>query len=565
MKPRYLTLLLLPLLISCNGSADSTSDVTSSSDAPKVSENSSLADSSQSSAKPKTPLNELFKEYQKNFTANGTITEVSEAGDESVTTFTTKFTDSSYHYDYTLNGNSGSLDYFKVEENKNSYLGSYTIDKDDKLVLEKIVDEDNNPMSWSYVSNPFLDNEMDASFFSEDNKGNFYLDFSLDSSAAGNRYLACRDMVSKIPLLNVTRFESFIITVKEDRIDSFFIETKQLEDDKGEKFSYEIEFTIDADQSHDHEADKPTVYPHESYHDTLKSAIDYLLTGPYSFSRNVSGVTTAFSHLEGYLSTDLVYYQSTSDNFDGLVLKDGYGHEIIYKNGSYHYDESIKSYDGEAVKDLSDFLPIRQVAIEAFQYDKDKDVYVLKDEATNFTVFFDVFLGLNSGFEDAEKVDEVDVKLNKEKVSSITYKIGKGIINYTYKYDDSLLPFTKDSLTAYDAKDIFYGTFKGTLEGEGSKKGFEVEIKVVKKKNQDKYTSEKEPYLTLVSVALEKKVTEDSSFYVATNVTIFQNTLYFECDGDYTITYGEDDETYSLTYTTDAGVSYTSTLTKQSL
>lgn len=406
---------------------------------------------------------------------------------------------------------------------------------------------------------------MDASFFSEDAKGNFYLDFSLDSSAAGNRYLACRDMVSKIPLLNVTRFESFVINVKDDKINSFFIETKQLEDNKGEKFSYEIEFTIDANQSHDHQANKPSPYPHESYHDTLKGAIDYLLTGPYSFSRNVSGVTTAFSHLEGYLSTDLVYYQSNAENFDGLVLKDGYGHEIIYKNGSYHYDESIKSYDGEPVKDLSDFLPIREVAIEAFRYDKDKDIYVLKDEATNFTVFFDVFLGLNSGFEDASQVDEVDVKLNKDKVSSITYKIGKGIINYTYKYDDSLLPFAKDSLTAYDAKDIFYGTFKGTLQGEGSKSGFEVEIKVVKVKNQDKYTSAKEPYLTNVSVALEKKVTDDSSFYIGTNVTVFQNTLYFECDGDYTITYDEADKSYSLTYTTDAGVSYTSKLTKQSI
>lgn len=261
----------------------------------------------------------------------------------------------------------------------------------------------------------------------------------------------------------------------------------------------------------------------------------------------------------------MVYYQSASDNFDGLVLKDGYGHEIIYKNGSYHYDESIKSYDQEAVKDLSDFLPIRQVAIEAFKYDKDKDVYVLKDEATDFTVFFDVFLGLNSGFKDASQVDEVDVKLNKDKVSSITYKIGKGIINYTYKYDDSLLPFAKDSLTSYDAKDIFYGTFKGTLQGEGSRNGFEVEVKVVKTKNQDKYTSEKQPYLTSVSVALEKKITQDSSFYNATNVTISQNTIYFECDGDYTITFDENDETYSLTYTTDAGASYTSTLTKQSL
>lgn len=189
----------------------------------------------------------------------------------------------------------------------------------------------------------------------------------------------------------------------------------------------------------------------------------------------------------------------------------------------------------------------------------------MKDEATDFTIFFDVFLGLNSDFKDASQVDEVDVKLNKDKVSSITYKIGKGIINYTYKYDDSLLPFAKDSLTSYDAKDIFYGTFKGTLQGEGSRNGFEVEIKVVKTKNQDKYTSEKQPYLTSVSVALEKKITQDSSFYVATNVTISQNTLYFECDGDYTITFDENDETNSLTYTTDAGASYTSTLTKQSL
>ena len=564
MKPRYLSLLLLPLLISCSSNTNITSNPASSFDAPASSENSSST-SSQSSAKAKTPLNELFKEYQKNFTANGTITEVSENGDESVTTFATKFTDSSYHYDYTLNGNAGSIDYFKVEENQNSYLGSYSIDRDDKLVLEKIVDEDNNPMSWSYVSNPFLDNEMDASFFSEDSKGNFYLDFSLDSTAAENRYLACRDIVSKIPLLNVTRFETFKINVKNDAIESFFIETKQLEDNNGEKFYYEIEFTLDAEQSHDHQADKPTVYPHESYHDTLKNAIDYLLTGPYSFSRNVSGVTTAFSHLEGYLSSDLVYYQSTSDNFDGLVMKDGYAHEIIYKNDNYHYDESIKSYDGEPVRNLSDFLPMREVAVEAFRYDQDKDIYVLKNEATNFTVFFDVFLGLNSGFEDASQVDEVDVKLNKDKVSSITYKIGNGIINYTYKYDESLLPFVKENLTAYDAKDIFYGTFKGTLQGEGSKNGFEVEIKVVKTKNPDKYTSKKEPYLTLVSVSLEKKIDESSSVYSGTNISIFQNTLYFECDGDYTITYEEADDSYSLTYTTDAGASYTSKLTKQSV
>ena len=116
-------------------------------------------------------------------TINGTIKDFDGDDLNQTTTFTTKFSDDSYHYDRKVGNEEGSLDYFKITEDSNEYVGTYDIDENNNLVLTKASDGEGS-LSWSMVSNPFYDETSDSGFFDKDNDGNYYLDFSKDGQTA---------------------------------------------------------------------------------------------------------------------------------------------------------------------------------------------------------------------------------------------------------------------------------------------------------------------------------------------------------------------------------------------
>lgn len=523
---------------------------------------------SPSQSKPSTPsivpeasIQDLLSSLQGNFTATGTIKDIDDNGVGSTMDFTTKFTDTTYHHDRTIDGESGSVDYFKLSEGGNDYMGSYSIDRENNLVLDKVDDGEGSGMSWSNVSNPFLDAEVDASYFTKDSTGNYYFDFSLDKDENGNRSKACRDILSKIPVLSFTKFAAFEMYVTGDRVSSFYIESKDYTDTNNNVFHYEIEFTVDTDQSHDHSAVIPSVYQSKSYTKSLKTAFNRLETGPYSFTRTVTGGKVTLPYLEGYNSDDVVYYQTEdSSNFNGYLVKDDYVHEIVKEDDTYYYDESNVSYDEEYLHNLNEFLPIRSVAVEAFAFDEESQSYVLNDDTLNFVYSFDGYLGLNQELLNEESVTNVSVKMSQSTISMLSYQIGSYTVTYQFTYDESKLPFDLANIEVNDSRKVFYGKYTGTLTGQNYKQ--QVKIVVQKVKNNDKYTSDKEPYRVNVLVSVDPVITDDSSVYTATDVSVSSDTLSFFCDYNYTMVYNKADGSYKLTAVSESGKTYTSVLTK---
>lgn len=493
-------------------------------------------------------------------TINGNIKDFDGDDLNQTTTFTTKFSDDSYHYDRKVGNEEGSLDYFKITENSNEYIGTYDIDENNKLVLTKASDGEGS-LSWSMVSNPFYDETSDSGFFDKDNDGNYYLDFSKDGQTAGNRYKAARNFTSKIAILSIMSFDEFKIIVKNDSIDSFHIVSKEANDKDGSPFHYEIDFTINNDKNVDHEANKPVPYEHKDYHDALKSAFDSLFSNPYSFERNVSNISNVkMPHLEGYISSSVMFYQIDDNNFSGALVKDGYVHEITKEDGTYYYkEEKEKNSDGLYITDLSYSMPRRSEPIEAFTFDKETKVYSLTIMPDRFAYYFDSFSDLDDSY-NVENVIKAEIKLSNSKIDTVKFlQENGGYVEYKIYSDSTKLPFDINTISEFDSLSKMYGTFTGSFSSTSPFKNQKVQIKVEKKKNTDKYSKDEYVY----SVTFKKGSNlDDETEYAGTNVSISDNNLSFECGG-YSIAITLSNNEYKLTIESDSGKSDSTILTRE--
>lgn len=558
MKSKYLSILSLALLlVGCSGT-NTTPNTSKPSTNPSSTNKQSTNNSSTS--KSTKSLFDLFESMKTGLTINGTIKDFDGDDLNQTTTFTTKFSDDSYHYDRKVEDKEGSLDYFKITEDSNEYVGTYDIDENNNLVLTKASDGEGS-LSWSMVSNPFYDETSDSGFFNKDNDGNYYLDFSKDGQTAGNRFKAARNFTSKIAILSIMSFDEFKIIVKNDSIDSFHIVSKEANDKDGSPFHYEIDFTINNDKNVDHEANKPVPYEHKDYHDALKSAFDNLFSNPYSFERNVSNISNVkMPHLEGYISSSIMFYQIDDNNFSGALVKDGYVHEITKEDGTYYYkEEKEKNSDGSYITDLSYSMPRRSEPIEAFTFDKETNVYSLTIMPDRFAYYFDSFSDLDDSY-NVENVIKAEIKLSDSKIDTVKFlQENGGYVEYKIYSDSSKLPFDINTISEFDSLSKMYGTFTGSFSSTSPFKNQKVQIKVEKKKNTDKYSKDEYVY----SVTFKKGFNlDDETEYAGTNVSISDNNLSFECGG-YSITIALSNNEYKLTIESDSGKSDSTILTRE--
>lgn len=558
MKSKYLSILSLALLlVGCSGT-NTTSNTSKPSTNPSSTNKQSTNNSSTS--KSTKSLFDLFESMKTGLTINGTIKDFDGDDLNQTTTFTTKFSDDSYHYDRKIDDKEGSLDYFKITEDSNEYVGTYDIDENNNLVLTKASDGEGS-LSWSMVSNPFYDETSDSGFFDKDNDGNYYLDFSKDGQTAGNRFKAARNFTSKIAILSIMSFDEFKIIVKNDSIDSFHIVSKEANDRDGSPFHYEIDFTINNDKNVDHEANKPVPYEHKDYHDALKSAFDNLFSNPYSFERNVSNISNVkMPHLEGYISSSVMFYQIDDNNFSGALVKDGYVHEITKENGTYYYkEEKEKNSDGSYITHLSYSMPRRSEPIEAFTFDKETNVYSLTIMPDRFAYYFDSFSDLDDSY-NVENVIKAEIKLSDSKIDTVKFlQENGGYVEYKIYSDSSKLPFDINTISEFDSLSKMYGTFTGSFSSTSPFKNQKIQIKVEKKKNTDKYSKDEYVY----SVTFKKGFNlDDETEYAGTNVSISDNNLSFECGG-YSITIALSNNEYKLTIESDSGKSDSTILTRE--
>lgn len=558
MKSKYLSILSLTLLlVGCSGT-NTTPNTSKPSTNPSSTNKQSTNNSSTS--KSTKSLFDLFESMKTGLTINGTIKDFDGDDLNQTTTFTTKFSDDSYHYDRKVEDKEGSLDYFKITEDSNEYVGTYDIDENNNLVLTKASDGEGS-LSWSMVSNPFYDETSDSGFFDKDNDGNYYLDFSKDGQTAGNRFKAARNFTSKIAILSIMSFDEFKIIVKNDSIDSFHIVSKEANDKDGSPFHYEIDFTINNDKNVDHEANKPVPYEHKDYHDALKSAFDNLFSNPYSFERNVSNISNVkMPHLEGYISSSVMFYQIDDNNFSGALVKDGYVHEITKEDGTYYYkEEKEKNSDGSYITHLSYSMPRRSEPIEAFTFDKETNVYSLTIMPDRFAYYFDSFSDLDDSYH-VEDVIKAEIKLSNSKINTVKFLQGNGgYVEYKIYSDSSKLPFDINTISEFDSLSKMYGTFTGSFSSTSPFKNQKVQIKVEKKKNTDKYSKDEYVY----SVTFKKGFNlDDETEYAGTNVSISDNNLSFECGG-YSITIALSNNEYKLTIESDSGKSDSTILTRE--
>lgn len=560
MKTKYLSILSLALLlVGCSGT-NTTSNTSKPSTNPSSTNKQSTNNSSTS--KSTKSLFDLFESMKTGLTINGTIKDFDGDDLNQTTTFTTKFSDDSYHYDRKVEDKEGSLDYFKITEDSNEYVGTYDIDENNNLVLTKASDGEGS-LSWSMVSNPFYDETSDSGFFDKDNDGNYYLDFSKDGQTAGNRYKAARNFTSKIAILSIMSFDEFKIIVKNDSIDSFHIVSKEANDKDGSPFHYEIDFTINNDKNVDHEANKPVPYEHKDYHDALKSAFDSLFSNPYSFERNVSNISNVkMPHLEGCISSSVMFYQIDDNNFSGALVKDGYVHEITKEDGTYYYkEEKEKDSDGSYITDLSYSMPRRSEPVEAFTFDKETNVYSLTIMPDRFAYYFDSFSDLDDSY-NVENVIKAEIKLSNSKIDTVKFlQENGGYVEYKIYSDSSKLPFDINTISEFDSLSKMYGTFTGSFSSTSPFKNQKVQIKVEKKKNTDKYSKDEYVY----SVTFKKGFNlDDETEYAGTNVSISDNNLSFECGG-YSITIALSNNEYKLTIESDSGKSDSTILTREQI
>lgn len=558
MKTKYLSILSLALLlVGCSGT-NTTSNTSKPSTNPSSTNKQSTNNSSTS--KSTKSLFDLFESMKTGLTINGTIKDFDGDDLNQTTTFTTKFSDDSYHYDRKVEDKEGSLDYFKITEDSNEYVGTYDIDENNNLVLTKASDGEGS-LSWSMVSNPFYDETSDSGFFDKDNDGNYYLDFSKDGQTAGNRYKAARNFTSKIAILSIMSFDEFKIIVKNDSVDSFHIVSKEANDKDGSPFHYEIDFTINNDKNVDHEANKPVPYEHKDYHDALKSAFDNLFSNPYSFERNVSNISNVkMPHLEGYISSSVMFYQIDDNNFSGALVKDGYVHEITKEDGTYYYkEEKEKDSDGSYITNLSYSMPRRSEPVEAFTFDKETNVYSLTIMPDRFAYYFDSFSDLDDSY-NVENVIKAEIKLSNSKIDAVKFlQENGGYVEYKIYSDSSKLSFDINTISEFDSLSKMYGTFTGSFSSTSPFKNQKVQIKVEKKKNTDKYSKDEYVY----SVTFKKGFNlDDETEYAGTNVSISDNNLSFECGG-YSITIALSNNEYKLTIESDSGKSDSTILTRE--
>lgn len=176
-----------------------------------------------------------------------------------------------------------------------------------------------------------------------------------------------------------------------------------------------------------------------------------------------------------------------------------------------------------------------------------------------FAFYFDSFSDLDDSYH-VEDVIKAEIKLSNSKIDTVKFlHENGGYVEYKIYSDSSKLPFDINTISAFDSLSKMYGTFTGSFSSTSPFKNQKVQIKVEKKKNTDKYS--KDEYVYSVTFKMGFNLDNETE-YAATNVSISDNNLSFECGG-YSITITLSNNKYKLTIESDSGKSDSTILTRE--
>lgn len=565
-----LTLSLLALLASC-GEKPATSSASSE---------NTTSSSHQDKPAP-TPLADILADYRANLTAKGTTNIFYGTEVHSTSSFVTKFTSNSYHFEETNEKGEkvASSDLFRIVQNGESYVAVSSVNENNQVVMTPARDqEENNLIGWSTVQNPFLDSVTDPGFFDYDEKeGVYYLDFAKDTQERGNRYQAALDLISKFSVVIPYGFDSVKLSVEGKKITAVNIVTRSFSiNNPKTTVHYEVIFMLDNDQSHDHSATMATPFEHLDYHDTLQAAFDKLLKSPsYSFERDASSLSSvSMPHLKGYVSSDAFYYSvpNQADNYAALIVKDSKVYEVTKEGDNYAYDETPLADDNDTLLRAIPvgYYPLRAEPVEAFLYSESSHKYVLDQIdstgtslADYFAFYFDTFgYILDEDSMASLTFSSVEVELNvQNEIGTIAlHTESKGSVLYSFTYDTSALPFDPAKIETIDIAKDAYGTYQGTFATDATiHAGETYTIHFSREANTDKYTKEKHPYVYKVTLSYGT----GTSLYTALDVS-YSTTMgisFVSGAEDYTIA-KQKDGTYLLTVQDEEGKTASCLVTK---
>ncbi|HBS10349.1 MAG TPA: hypothetical protein DEA28_01250 [Firmicutes bacterium] len=363
-------------------------------------------------------------------------------------------------------------------KNNDGYAVTYDLDRDNKIVENTFLDNNKNPISFDNYENPFLTNYK--SYLVKDENSNSY---SIPTTSNLNKS-KIKEIMKKVANINLPDVNSFVLTYKDYKFDTLTVTTPKISTDNGYYYDLSISLSFDL-SSKDKDIPIPTPLKHESYHDTLLKAFNYLEDGKYSFTMELIDNSDESSSKTYYyyeaVDTDFVYQGSLDSlNSTKSTMEVGYYlvndkesegvdkgvHELLLLNdNSYGYYSTVPNYNNKPITDIKRYTPYRATAVESF-IKRDNNIFTMStSQVSSFATNITKFINLNlSGTNDIELTLNDDNKIDTMHFLSEYYEV-----NLTYDYSSDAfnkLGFRKEDLKPVDGYSLYNGTYKFNFKKE---------------------------------------------------------------------------------------------------
>ncbi|GEM_PF-3454954 len=355
---------------------------------------------------------------------------------------------------------------------------TYDLDRDNKIVENKFLDSSKEPISFNEYENPFLINYQS---YLQKTEGEDSYTLKTTNVTGKNK---AKTIMRRVANINLPDISLFKMTYKNGKFDTLLVETPKNQTSEGSG-SYDLTITLTFDLSEkDKDIPVPTPLKHESYHDTLMTAFNYLENGKYSYTMEFidnSGESPLTHYYYEAVDTDFVFQGSlTSKNDDKATMERSYilvndkeeegvdkgVHQLLLlDDGSYGYYSTVPQFNSQPITDIKRYTPYRSVAVESF-VKQDDGAYLMSTSqtgslASKITKFTDL---------DLSATMEIELSLNSDnKISAMYFSSEYYEVHLTYDYSDqsfSKLGFEKKDLQSVDGFRLYAGTYKFKFKNE---------------------------------------------------------------------------------------------------
>lgn len=330
------------------------------------------------------------------------------------------------------------LDFF----NKNDQAVYYYMNAKNEKTEAPVQDSDFHALPWSSFKNPFKD-EATSEFFKQDSSDPNRYVLNLEDK---NGLAFGIEALSTITSYSFTTLESFTLKVEDNLITDLQVVTGKNSVD-GFLSSITYDLAIDYSTTTDHTIKEPEPFKHESYHDTLNTALETIYSGTdfsIDYSYDIATSADGVYHYE-FAKTGDVFYKLNKggdknplDSLTAFIKKEDGLHAIRKDaNGSYSYEEQTSVYKNfDAI-----FNFVKVVPTEAFTKNDNGTYTISSTYARDFETNINPFTSPNSVYEGV-------VTLNSSNQISSIHFVGSGyVLDYVFKYGDQVkLPFDSKTL-----------------------------------------------------------------------------------------------------------------------